>query len=167
MLSYLLVQEVGVMVSALESAGFEVVVASVSGKSIEGTKTTLSADFKLAEVDVSEYDGLIMPCMAVEAEVIPEAAQVVKLAVTAGIPVAAQFGSVHILAEAGALKGKKYAIYEEPEEERFAGATYAGNGIVKDGNIITSGICPFAAREENLTDGTPELTQALIKEMTT
>jgi transcriptional regulator GlxA family with amidase domain len=86
--------------------------------------------------------------------------------VAAGKPVAAQFGAVYTLAEAGLLKGKRYAIFSEPEEDsRFDGAVYSGNGVVQDGNIITSGTCPFIARQEGATDGTPKLTQTLIDEL--
>jgi hypothetical protein len=64
------------------------------------------------------------------------------------------------------LKGKKYAIFSEPDNDvRFAGAAYSGRGVVQDGNIITSGTCPFIAKQESATDGTPELTQALIHEL--
>ena len=164
-LELMLAKEVGVMVSMLEEAGFEVLVASVSGKPFKGTDTTLEPDMKLADVKVADYDGFIMPCMTVDTPP-PEASRVVKQAVAAGKPVAAQFGAVNTLAEAGVLTGKRYAIFSEPEEDtRFAGATYSGNGIVQDGNIITSGICPYIAREESLTDGTPKLTQTLIDEL--
>lgn len=164
-LELMLTKEVGVMVSMLEKAGFEVVVASVSGKPFKGTDTTLESDMKLADVNVADYDGFIMPCLAIDTWP-QEASQVVKQAVAAGKLVAAQFGAVYTLAEAGVLTGKRYAIFSEPKEDtRFAGATYSGNGVVQDGNIITSGICPYMAREQSLTDGTPKLTQTLIDEL--
>ena len=60
---------------------------------------------------VADYAGFIMPCMAVGLfpgpPVAPEAVAIVKQAVAEGKPVAAQFGSVIILAQAGVLKGKK------------------------------------------------------------
>jgi len=106
--------------------------------------------------------------MAVEADPAPDAVEVVKQAVAQGIPVAAQYGSVYILAAAGVLSEKQFALYEQPEGDEatpFADATYAGNGIVQDGAIITSGICSYMARDKGLTDGTPGLTSALIAQM--
>jgi protease I len=164
-LELMLTKEVGVMVSTLEKAGFEVAVASASGAPLKGTDTTVEPDMKLADVKVADYDGFIMPCMTVDA-LPPEASQIVKQAVAAGKPVAAQFGAVYTLAEAGVLTGMRYAIFTEPkDDDRFAGATYRGNGVVQDGNIITSGICPYVAKQQNLTDGTPKLTQTLIDAM--
>ncbi len=159
----MLTKEVSVMVSMLEKAGFDVLVASASGKPITAMGTTLESDLKLADVNVEDYDGFIVPCMTAVA-VLPEAIQVVQQAVAAGKPVAAQEAGVFTLAEAGVLKGKRYAVHN-PEHARYAGATYAGNGVVQDGNIITSGICPYLSREKGTTDGTPELTQTLIDEL--
>jgi putative intracellular protease/amidase len=168
-LDYMLVEEVGVIVNTLTQAGFEVVVASTTGERIKGTEQSLAVDIKLTDVDVADFDGLIMPCMAAYADPAPEAIDVVKKAVAKGIPVAAQFGSVYTLAAAGGLRGKRYALYAQPGKEAealFVNATYSGNGIVQDGAIITSGICSYMARDQGLPDGTPGLTKALISEMT-
>jgi hypothetical protein len=65
------------------------------------------------------------------------------------------------------LSGKKYAFIEDwvAEQPALEDAIFSGQGIVKDGNIITSGVCPYAAKLLGLEDGTPALTQALIREM--
>ncbi len=111
-----LTKEVGVMTKMLKKAGFEVVVATVKGKPIVAYPfpvTTLEPDLKLNDVNVADYIGFIMPCMAVgwTYPVAPEAVAIVKQAVDEGKPVAAQLGSVMILAEAGVLKGKRYAYF--------------------------------------------------------
>jgi putative intracellular protease/amidase len=168
-LDYMLVTEVGVMVNTLEQEGFEVVVATTTGERIKGIEQSLAVDIRLTDVNVADYNGLIMPCMAVNADPAPEAIDVVKKAVAEGIPVAAQFGSVYTLAAAGVLRGKRYALYDQPEKEaeaEFVNATYSGNDIVQDGAIITSGICSYMARDQGLPDGTPRLTKALISAMT-
>ncbi len=169
-LELMLTKEVGVMTEMLEQAGFEVVVASASGQPLVAGQTTLTPDLKLADVNVADYAGFIMPCMAVGFEVplLPEVAAIVQGAVAEGKPVAAQVGSVITLAEAGVLSGKKYALIEEwaAEQSVLEDAIYSGNGIVQDGKIITSGVCPYAARALGLQDGTPGLTQALIAELT-
>ena len=127
---------------------------------------------------VADYVGFIMPCMAVGGipgpPVAPEAVAIVKQAVAEGKPVAAQFGSVIILAQAGILKGKKYAFFSDPlkpnpsrkfTDSRFADAIYSGRGVVQDGNIITSGTCPLLARAFGSPDGTSQLTQTFIAEV--
>ena len=112
-----------------------------------------------------------MPCMAVGlgpgVPVTPEAVVIVKQAVAEGKPVAAQLGSVIILAEAGVLKGKQYAFYKDPlsGDARFEGAIYSNDTIVKDGNIITSCCCPYMAAMWGNPDGTANLTQTLIAEL--
>ena len=74
---------------------------------------------------------------------------------------AAQYGSVIILADAGILKGKRYAFFDDPlkptlmrkfTDPRFVGAIYSGRGIVQDGNIITSGTCPMLSKMTGLPD---------------
>ena len=151
----MLAKEVGVMTEMLQKAGFKVVVANVSGQPIEGIIRKLKPDLKLSEVRIDDYAGFILPCMAVgqfpPPPVSPLAISIVKQAVAKGKPVAAQTGSVYILAEAGVLKGKRYAYLQDrfnpqpphKRDWRFEGAIYSGPGVVQDGMIITSGICPF------------------------
>jgi putative intracellular protease/amidase len=132
----------------------------------------------LANVKKEDYVGYIMPCMAVGGipgpPVAPEAVEIVKYAIAEGKPVAAQFGSVIILAQAEVLKGKKYAYFSDPlkttsyrkiTDSRFVEAVYSGRGVVQDGNIITSGTCPFLERLTGLPEGTAKLTQAFIDEL--
>ena len=119
-----------------------------------------------------------MPCMAVGLfpgpPASPVAVSIVKQAVEKGKPVAAALGSVYILAEAGALKGKRYAFADDPfielprirkKDLRFEGAIYSGMGVVRDGKIITSGVCPATEGWLGRPDCTPELTQAFIAEL--
>jgi hypothetical protein len=77
------------------------------------------------------------------------------------------------LAEAGALKGKRYAFVDDPlnqpppdtKDSRFEGAIFSGSGVVQDGNIITSGICPATEGWMGMPDCTPELTRAFIAKL--
>lgn len=169
-LEFMLTKEVGVMRNILEQSGFEVDITTVAGESISVGSVRLDTVLKLANVNTDDYAGFIIPCMGVSERDAPEIESVIKKAVEAGKPVAAQLGGVKHLARAGVLEGKKYAYRMEvnlnafPE---FKGAIYFGTGVVKDGNIITSGLCPLWAREEGLKDSTPELTQALIEALKT
>ena len=158
-------EEVAVMRERIEQAGFETVVASVSGQPFAAETTTIEPDLKLDDVNVADYAGVMMPCLAVRAAPAPEAVAVIKEVVAEGMPVAAQRGSVPTLAEAGVLKGKKYALGAEPsaDESAFRGAEFVGTGVVQDGNVMTSGVCPLAAVRLELEDGTEELTRTFIE----
>ncbi|NLV31453.1 MAG: hypothetical protein GXY47_09885 [Acidobacteria bacterium] len=45
------------------------------------------------------------------------------------------------------------------------GAVFAGTGVVTDGLILTSGICPYMQLKANMKDGTKELALALAAAM--
>jgi len=171
-------KEVGVMTEMLQEAGFKVVVANVSGQPIEGIISKLKPDMKLSEVKVDEYAGVILPCMGVGLfpgpPVSPLAVSIVKQALAEGKPVAAPLGSAYILAEAGLLKGRRYAFIDDPsidiprirrKDLRFEGAIYSGSGVIQDGNIITSGVCPATEGWMGKPDCTLELTRAFIAEL--
>ena len=171
-------EEVRLMSRMLRRAGFVVKVATASGNPIVSPTRDLKPDMRLADVKKEDYVGFMMPCMAVGGipgpPIAPEAIAIVKHAVAEGKPVAAQFGSVIILAQAGVLKGKKYAFLSAPlkpapwrkiTDPRFVDAIYSGRGVVQDGNIITSGTCPVVEQLSGFPHGTTELTQAFIDEL--
>ncbi len=82
------------------------------------------------------------------------------------MPVAAARGSIPTLAKAGGINNRKYAFAEKVDTDKrpeFAGGTFMDTGVVRDTNIITSAICPMAARKLNMPDGTEGLTQAFIE----
>lgn len=167
-LEFMLTNEVGVMKKMLEQSGIEVDVATLSGEPISVGSVNLSSVLKLTDVIADDYAGIILPCMAARSKErdIPEMVAIVKKALGEGKPVAAQFDAICFLARAGVLNGKKYSYGTEVDLEElpeFEGGIYSGTGIVQDGNIITSGVCPFWARQSGLKDGTPGLTQALIE----
>jgi putative intracellular protease/amidase len=168
-LEFMLRREVGVMKDVLERSGFKVTIATLHGSALKTGSINLQPDLKLSDVNISDYAGIIMPCMAARTasseNISPESVAVVKKAISAGKPVAAQLGAVFCLAQAGLLKGKRYAYSEGPRNSSFAGAGYSGTGIVVDGLILTSGLCPYMARNLKMNDGTEQLTLALIKAM--
>lgn len=165
-LEYMLTHEVNAMKDLLEKAGMKVSVATLSGAVIEADSTSLIPDVQLSEVNVMDYKGFIIPCMASDS-IHPDMVDFVKEVVEAEKPIAAQLGSVMILAEAGVLDGKKYA-YSEEEEFSYedypvlSDAIYSGRGVVQDGMILTSGTCPWMEKEFNRPDGTIELTEKFI-----
>jgi putative intracellular protease/amidase len=169
-LEYMLRKEVGVMKDALERSGYKVVVATLDGSSFTAGSTTVKTDIMLAEAKVADYAGFILPCLAVPSypappDVSPDVIVLVKEAISAGKPVAAQTGSLWTLAKASLLKKKNYAYAFEEKSPHFADATFAGTGVVRDGLVITSGICPYMALKEKMKDGTEQLALALVAAM--
>lgn len=167
-LELMLAKEVGVMRSLLQEAGFEVVVATASKQPLTAGTERLTPDLKLGDVRVADYMGFILPCMATSgAPLPPDGAALLKEVVATGQPVAAQTGAVVLLAKAGALSGKKYAIAKNWVDRypELKDGIHSGEGIVQDGRIITSGLCPYMARERGWADGTSRLTEALIAEL--
>ena len=174
-LDLMIKMEVGVMTILLKGAGFEVDIATTSGQPMLGPTQKIEKVMRLSEVNLDNYVGVIMPCMAVGMfpgpPVSPEAVAIVKKALSEGKPVAAAANSSIILAEAGVLKGKKYAFLVDPltttetrkrTDPRFIDAIYSGPGVVQDGKIITSGVCPNLERVYAMENGTIKLTQTFI-----
>ena len=164
-LEFMLKEEVGVMKETLETAGFKVDIATLTGEPISAGSMKIKPDLKLKDVSVLDYDGFILPCMASESPVPDEVIMLVKEFKSK--PIAAQLSSIKILAAAGQLKGKKYASAIEFDSPSFEGSVLTGTGVVSDGNIITSGICPMMARRDKIEDGTEELASTLVKAIKT
>ncbi len=162
-MNYMLANEVGVMKDLLTKAGFKVVTASDTGQTLGSGDTTLKPDLKIADVKLADYVGLMDPCVArnFEVDTSPATLALIKDAAAQGKVVAAQFGGVIDLYNAGVLAGKQYAFFNDPSED-VKDALYQGTGVVQDGNIITGGVCPYMARESGEKDTTVELTQKFI-----
>ena len=166
-LDLMLTSEVGVMRDMLEKAGYTVDIVTATGEPMRSESAELLSDVALSEVDISDYAGFIMPCMApASGHPVPqEVVDIMEAAVELDLPIAASRGSVATLAMAGGVADRDYAfaspvdIAERPE---FAGGNFLGTGVVRDGNVSTAGICPLASRELNMPDGTVELTQSFI-----
>jgi putative intracellular protease/amidase len=163
-LELMLTKEVGVMKDLIQKAGFEVVVATASNTPLVSGSARVTPDLKLSDVKIANYKGVIMPCMATSGSPLPpEGTAIIKEAVAKGKPLAAQTGSVVLLSQAGVLTGKKYALAKG--WTALESAIYSGDGIVQDGKIITSGVCPFMAKTQSMQDGTTKLTETLIAEL--
>jgi putative intracellular protease/amidase len=169
-LKFMLENEVGRMKDLLTQEGYEVNLATITGEQIVNDSISLKPDMKLTSADVEDYVGLMIPCMAAGATINPEAVDFVKKAVNRRMPVAAQTNAILILAKAGALNGRKYAFYNEDirksaQYPEFQKAIYSGNGVVRDGNIITAAYCPQMAlnSQGKFKDCTTELTREFIE----
>ena len=179
-LDLMIKMEVGVITSLLKQSGYDVDIATPSGKPMLGSTEKLDKIVRLSDVNLDNYNGMILACMAMGLiiPVSPEVVAVVKKALADGKPVAATANASTILAEAGVLKGKKYARFTDPLIEtegipgtvdpRYTGGIYGGKGVVQDGKIITSGACPsMATFYPDMNDGTTEITQKFIAAINT
>lgn len=163
----MLEQEVFVMQDLIRNVGYDIDVATVTDEPLTG-KVSLEPDLALNEINLSDYDGLILPCMAAEPQkAMPEKiVHFIRRAEEAGLPVGAMRGSVRELARAGALDGHRYSYATQVDLDsnpEFRNATFEGTGVSKDRKITTAGICPLAAKVLGGTDGTTALTQAFLE----
>lgn len=159
----MLTKEAQVMRAILNDAGYDVATATASGELVQGSgsSASLQPDLKLDDVRTSDYVGVIVPCMGSNDMPIPRAVEIVSQAWKSGRPLAAQNGGVFTLGAAGVLKGKRFTC--QPEDAHWIPeGTYAGIGVVVDGNVVTSGTCPYVAQQLNKPDGTKELTQKFV-----
>jgi len=167
-LELMLTKEVGVIANLLRGAGYEVVVASSSGRAFTAGATRVQPAVKVTDLRAADYLALVVPCMAASATPLaPEGTAFIKAFAAMGKPIAAQTSGVVLLARAGVLSGKKFAIasgWVERNPELKSGIE-SGDGIVQDGRVITSGVCPYMAKEQGRPDGTSKLTQALLAEL--
>jgi outer membrane protein assembly factor BamB len=154
-------RELGAIRRALENAGFDVVTATASGEHIEGAVKSFQPDLGLADVRVENYVGVVVPCMVSNDPPDARAVSIVRQAWRLGKPVAAQDGGIPTLRDAGVLDGRHFAA-DAQSSSLFPGALYSGTGVVVDGNLVTSGTCPFKADERNLPDGTAEMARKFI-----
>jgi putative intracellular protease/amidase len=159
-LEYMLTNEVGKMSEIIKQSGYEVTISTISGEVLKGGSITVNPDLKLSEVNIDDYAGFIFPCMVSDL-VNQELITFVQKIVDKGKPIAAQAGSVALLINADVLNGKKYTLNVDAGADVKDGI-YSGTGVVQDGIIITSGTCPWIAKETGWEDGTAKLTQTLI-----
>ena len=169
-LELMLTEEVAVMKEILEQSKFKIVITTLSGETISADSGIIEPDLKLSDVNIADYSGFIFPCMAPPWEKInnldPEVVTIVKKISKENKPLEAQTLSVANFAKAGILVDKKYAFTINPDVNEypdFKGGVYSGEGVIQDGDIITSGTCPWKTREYGVPDGTRKLTQLLIK----
>ncbi|MBG0858447.1 MAG: DJ-1/PfpI family protein, partial [Bacteroidales bacterium] len=97
-LGYMLTHEVGKMSELLKQSGFEVTIATITGEVLKADSINVTPDIRLSEVNIDEYTGFIMPCMAPDDTIVTsEEIDFVRKVVNEGKPIAAQTGAVLIL----------------------------------------------------------------------
>jgi hypothetical protein len=139
--------ELGVMVDMLEDAGVEIAIASHTYDPFESDARTITPDMLISEVDASDYDAVLIPCLSTGLGAASE--EIIELVEEFGKQdkvIAAQHGARATLFEA----------------EVIADDQMGWSGIVQVGKVITSDCCPDAARYYGCEDGTSDLIELLL-----
>jgi protease I len=135
-------------VKALKEAGATVEIIAPKSGEIKGLNhvdpgQTVKVDKTLEEADPNDYDGLVLPGGAVNADHlrVEQKARdfVVKLMDELDKPTAVICHAPWLLASAGLARGKKLTSYYTIQDDmRNAGADWVDQEVVVDGNLITS-----------------------------
>lgn len=159
------------MKEIVEDAGYKVEIATVHDEPLVGETVSISPDLSIASIKMSDYRGLLLPCMAAPpGDTMPERiVGVIEQALTHDLPIAGARASVREIARAGGLKGRQYSFAAKVDLEdypEFQEASFVGTGVTNDGKISTSGICPLAAKALNEPDGTTQLANVFVTSLT-
>ena len=129
----------------LEKAGVSVTVAGLQPGEARGMLgRTAEPDILLDEVDIKDYDALIIPGGQGSVKYLwnnEKVLSLVKEAYEKKKIVASICLSGAVLANAGVLEGKKATVFPTPESVRIlgeGGAEYIDQGVVVDGKIVTA-----------------------------
>lgn len=134
---------------ALKQAGaqVEVIAAEPEGGKLQAMNhvdksSTYGFDKTLDEANIEEYDALVLPGGAINADQLrmqDKARQWVKRISEAGKPLAVICHAPWVLASAGMAKGRRLTSYFTIQDDmRDAGADWVDEEVVIDGNLITS-----------------------------
>lgn len=132
---------------ALKEAGADVTVISTKGGEIHGMNhdekaDTFQADASIADVNPDDYDALVLPGGAINADSLRMNEKVQKWAanfMAAGKTVAAICHAPWLLASAGVAKGKKMTSWPTIQDDlKNAGADWTDTEVCVDGKLITS-----------------------------
>lgn len=103
---------------------------------------TFDVDVPLADADVADFDGLVLPGGVANPDALrtdAAAMTFVKSFVEAGKPVAAICHAAWSLVEAGVVSGRRLTSWPSLQTDiRNAGGTWVDQELVVDGNLITS-----------------------------
>ena len=132
---------------ALRDAGAKVEVIAPKGGSIQGFRhfdkgQSVTVDRTLDEAQPEEYDALMMPGGALNADalrVVPRAQEYVRSFQEAGKPIAAICHAPWTLISAGVVRGRTLTSYHTIQDDvRNAGGNWVDREVVEDGNWVTS-----------------------------
>jgi len=146
-LSFFVQEEALPMISLLHDAGYSVDILTSSGKPIQVEQTVLNCDVTASQVQLDQYQALVIPCMGGGDFPVPkEIISLVKEAYSKHLFIAAQ-NSSEVFIDAGMVAGHKLAI---------------NPGVVRDGTLMTSFNCPEMAQVTHKPVDTPALISTLV-----
>jgi protease I len=132
----------------LAAAGADVRVFSTGTDPIQAVEgdteptTKVEVDGTFDDLDVEEYDAVVVPGGTVNADRIrinPRAQEIVRSAAEAGKPLAVICHGPWLLVSAGLAKGRRLTSFHSlADDVRNAGGDWVDEEVVIDGNLITS-----------------------------
>ncbi len=131
----------------LRQAGAQIHVASPDGQAIKGWYfdrwgDDVTVDKKIADVNVEDYDAMVLPGGQINPDVLradADAVQKIKDFAATGKPLAAICHAPWLLIEADLVRGKRLTSFSSIRTDlRNAGADVVDEMVAQDGNLITS-----------------------------
>ena len=132
--------EAVIVVDVLRRAGFEVLIAGLSGRSATGShRISVATDCLLSEISPESFDAIVLPGGMPGSVKLREssAVEAAALSISArGGLVAAICAAPMALAKFGLLKGRKATCYPGFEDQ-LLGAVHTGARVERDGLLVT------------------------------
>jgi protease I len=134
-------------VKALRDAGAEVTIVSPKSGDIQGVRHdekagTVRVDRQIEDVAADEFDGVMLPGGALNADAlraVPAVLRFLKSAQSLGKPIAAICHAPWELISAGLVRGRTLTSYHTIKDDiANAGGTWFDMEVVEDGNWVTS-----------------------------
>src|SRR3954463_11536412 len=132
---------------ALAEAGARVDIVApnsgtVTGMKHDAKKDDFNVDFTLDQVNADEFDGVMLPGGALNADflrVVPKAQEFVRKMDADGKPIAIICHAPWLLVSAGLVKGRTLTSYHTIEDDiRNAGGNWEDREVIRDKNWVTS-----------------------------
>jgi protease I len=133
---------------AVEEAGGTPVLVSLEEGEIQGVESdlekrdTFSVDRVVADVEVGDYDGLVLPGGVINPDKLrldEDAVEFVRAFVESGKPVGAICHGPWTLVEAGVVSGREVSSYPSIQTDlKNAGANWVDEECVVDNGLVTS-----------------------------
>jgi protease I len=115
---------------------------TVTGMKHDVKKDDFNVDFNLDQVTPDEFDGVMLPGGALNADflrVVPKAQEFVRKMDSAGKPMAIICHAPWLLVSAGLVKGRTLTSYHTIEDDiRNAGGNWEDREVIRDNNWVTS-----------------------------
>ncbi len=165
-LEFMLRMEVLPILKTLADAGYTATTATDTGGMLKAGEIKFIPDISLGKVAIKEYRGVVIPCMAASmitkaVRMPPLALEIIAGAGKLGLPIAAEDCGVELLDKAGVLAGKRFTI--DPVLLTVApSGIYQDKGVVRDGSLVTSRVCPFVELYYGTPTTMPEMMSVFI-----